>query len=251
VSGHSKWANIKHKKARTDAAKGRIFTKMAREIMVAAKAGGGDPNGNFRLKIAIDNAKAANLPGDNIQRAIQKGVGGGDDAIYEELRYEGYAPGGVAVMVDIMTDNRNRAAGEVRHLFAKNGGNLGETGCVGWLFREKGQITVSRAECDWTEDDFLMAALEAGAEEVETDDDSFEVFTAAAELEPVRAALLQAGIKPAQAGLNLVPETKVEISDVEQAKKIIKLIDALDEHDDAQNVYTNFELADSLNPAEL
>ncbi|MDR1322585.1 MAG: YebC/PmpR family DNA-binding transcriptional regulator [Gracilibacteraceae bacterium] len=251
MSGHSKWANIKHKKARTDAAKGRIFTKMAREIMVAAKEGGGDPSGNFRLKIAIDNAKAANLPGDNIQRAIQKGVGGGEGTVYEELRYEGYAPGGVAVMVDIMTDNRNRTAGEVRHIFTKNGGNLGETGCVGWMFREKGQITVSRADCDWAEDDFLMAALEAGAEEVETDEDSFEVFTDAAELEAVRAALLLAGIKPAQASLNLVPENKAEVGDAQQAKKIIKLIDALDEHDDAQNVYTNFELSDALNPDEL
>jgi YebC/PmpR family DNA-binding regulatory protein len=224
---------------------------MAREIMVAAKTGGGDPNGNFRLKIAIENAKAANLPGDNIQRAIQKGVGGGEGTVYEELRYEGYAAGGVAVMVDILTDNRNRTAAEVRHIFTKNGGNLGETGCVGWMFREKGQITISRADCDLSEDDFLLLALEAGAEEVEADEDGFEVFTEAAELEATRAALLRAGLKPEQAVLNLVPANKVEIDDVEQAKKIIKLIDALDEHDDAQNVYTNFELADALNPDEL
>ncbi|MDR1604694.1 MAG: YebC/PmpR family DNA-binding transcriptional regulator [Gracilibacteraceae bacterium] len=251
MSGHSKWANIKHKKARTDAVKGRIFTKMAREIMVAAKAGGGDPNGNFRLKIAIDNAKAANLPGDNIQRAIQKGVGGGEGTIYEELRYEGYAPGGVAVMVDIMTDNRNRTAGEVRHIFTKNGGNLGETGCVNWMFREQGQITVSRADCDWEEDDFLLAALEAGAEEVESDEDEFEVLTAPAELETVRDALLRLGLKPARAALNLAPDNRVEIDDAAQARKVIKLIDALDEHDDTQNVYTNFELSDRLNPDEL
>jgi YebC/PmpR family DNA-binding regulatory protein len=251
VSGHSKWANIKHKKARTDAAKGRIFTKMAREIMLAVKLGGEDPNGNFRLKIAIDNAKAANLPADNIQRAIQKGIGGGEGTVYEELRYEGYAPGGVAVMADIMTDNRNRTAGEVRHIFTKNGGNLGETGCVGWLFREKGQINVSRAECDLAEDDFLLVALEAGAEEVNTYEDSFEVLTDAADLEKTRTALLGAGIKPVRAALNLIPENKVEIGETEQAKKIIKLIDALDEHDDTQNVYTNFELSDDLALDEL
>jgi YebC/PmpR family DNA-binding regulatory protein len=251
VSGHSKWANIKHKKARTDALKGKVFTKMAREIMVAAKAGGGDPGGNFRLKIAVDNAKAANLPNDNIQRAIQKGVGGGEGTVYEELRYEGYGPGGVAIMVDILTDNRNRTAAEVRHIFSKNGGNLGETGCVNWMFKEKGQITVSREELDLSEDDFLLIALDVGAEEMESDEESFELYSESSALESMREALLHAGITPTRAAPALIPENKVEISDLEQAKKIIKLIDALEEHDDAQNVYTNFDLSEDLNSDDL
>ena len=251
VSGHSKWANIKHKKGKADAQKGKIFTKLGRELIVAAKAGGADPKANFRLKIAIDNAKAANMPNDNIQRAIQKGAGGGEGTTYEELRYEGYGPGGVAVMVTIMTDNRNRTAGELRHLFSKNGGNLGETGCVSWMFVENGQLTVPRSELKMSEDDLMLQVLDAGAEDMDGDEDSFQIFTAPADMENVRQALLDQGIPVSEAAINLIPQNTVEIADPDQAKKIVRLLDALEEHDDTQGVYSNFELADSLEDLEL
>ncbi|NLM20412.1 MAG: YebC/PmpR family DNA-binding transcriptional regulator [Peptococcaceae bacterium] len=251
MAGHSKWANIKHKKAKTDAIKGKLFAKMAREIIVAARAGGPDPNSNFRLKIAIENAKAANLPNDNIQRAIQKGAGGGDEANYEELRYEGYGPGGVAIMADIMTDNRNRTASETRHIFSKNGGNLGETGSVSWMFSEKGQLTVPKEELKVSEDDLMLLALEAGAEDIEEQDESFEIYTEPAALQDVRQALLDGGIPIENAEVNLIPGNRVEVSDLEQAKKVINLIEALEDHDDVQKVYTNFELAESLAEEEL
>ncbi|NLO97532.1 MAG: YebC/PmpR family DNA-binding transcriptional regulator [Peptococcaceae bacterium] len=251
MAGHSKWANIKHKKAKADAQKGKIFTKMAREIMVAARAGGGDPNSNFRLKIAIENARAANLPNENIQRAIQKGIGGGEGTNYEELRYEGYGPGGVAIMADIMTDNRNRTASEARHIFSKNGGNLGESGSVSWMFTEKGQLTISKEDLKISGDDLMLLALEAGAEDIEEQDESFEIYTEPAAMQEVRQALLDSGIAIENAEINLIPINRVEISDAEQAKKIIKLIEALENHDDVQKVYTNFDLADSLNEEDL
>ena len=251
MAGHSKWANIKHRKAKTDAIKGRIFTKIAREIIVAARSGGSDPNGNFRLKIAIENAKAANMPNDNIQRAIQKGMGGEDGANYEELRYEGYGPGGVAIMTVVMTDNRNRTAGEMRHLFSKNGGNLGETGCVSWMFTEKGQLTVTKEAFKLSEDDLLLLALESGADDVENQDESYEIFTGSEMMEEVRQALLDKNIPIQNAAINLIPENKIEISDIDQAKKVIRLIDAMEEHDDVQKVYTNFDLADSLMDEDL
>jgi len=251
VSGHSKWANIKHKKAKTDAIKGRIFTKLAREIMVAARAGGADPNGNFRLKIAIDNAKAANLPNDNIQRAIQKGAGAGEGANYEELRYEGYGPGGVAIMVELMTDNRNRTASEMRHLFSKNSGNLGETGSVSWMFTEKGQLDVPKEDLKMDEDEIMLLALEAGAEDVASEDESYEIFTEPSSMQEVRQVLLDSKIPIESAAINLIPVNRVEIADIEQAKKIIKLIDSLESHDDVQKVYTNFDLAESLEDADF
>ena len=246
MAGHSKWANIKHRKAKTDAIKGRLFTKIAREIIVAARSGGADPNGNFRLKIAIDNAKSANMPNDNIQRAIQKGVGGEDGANYEELRYEGYGPGGVAIMTVVLTDNRNRTAGEMRHLFSKHGGNLGESGCVSWMFTEEGQLTIEKEGFKLSEDDLILIALESGADDVENQDESYEVFTSPEMMEEVRQALLDQNIPIQNAAINLIPENKIEISDIDQAKKVIKLIELMEEHDDVQKVYTNFELADSL-----
>src|SRR5665647_1046910 len=176
MSGHSKWANIKHKKGKTDANKGKMFTKLGRGLVVASRASGGDIN-DFRLKIAIENAKAENVPNENIQRAILKGAGGVEGTVYEELRYEGYGPGGVAVMIDILTDNRNRTAGEIRYIFSKNGGNMGETGSVGWMFEDKGQLTILREGTKLTEDDFMLMALEAGAEDLETDEESFVVYT--------------------------------------------------------------------------
>ena len=244
MAGHSKWANIKHKKAKTDAIKGKLFAKMAREIIVATRAGGPDPNNNFRLKIAIDNAKAANLPNDNIQRAIQKGSGEGDEANFEELRYEGYGPGGVAIMADILTDNRNRTASETRHIFSKNGGNLGETGSVSWMFTEKGQLTVPKEELKVSEDDLMLLALEAGAEDIEEQDESFEIYTEPAALQDVRQALLDGGIPIENAEVNLIPGNRVEVSDLEQAK-VINLIDALESHLMFKSIY-NFELAESL-----
>jgi len=251
VSGHSKWANIKHKKAKTDAVKGRLFTKLAREITIASRAGGGDPNGNFRLKIAVDNAKAANVPNDNIQRAIQKGVGDSDGASYEELRYEGYGPGGAAIMVDILTDSRNRTAAEMRHLFSKNGGNMGETGSVSWMFAEKGQLSIARESLKLNEDEFMLLALEAGAEDIEDQDETVEVFTDPLDMQEVRQILLDRGVIIENATVNLIPGNRVEVSDIEQAKKMIKLIDSLEGHDDVQNVYTNFDLAESLSEEDF
>ncbi len=246
MAGHSKWANIKHKKAKTDAIKGKVYTKLSREILVAAKAGGPDPNANFRLKIAIENAKAENLPNENIQRAIQKGAGGGEGANVEELRYEGYGLGGVAIMVDIMTDNRNRTAPEMRYIFSKNGGNLGETGSVNWMFQEKGLLVVPRDNLEISEDDFMLLALEAGAEDIEAQDDTYDIFTIPDDLIEVRHKLLEQKIPIENAAVQLFPINKVEIADLEQARKNIKLMEMLEAHDDVQNVYTNFELADSL-----
>ncbi|MCL1919196.1 MAG: YebC/PmpR family DNA-binding transcriptional regulator [Peptococcaceae bacterium] len=274
MAGHSKWANIKHKKARTDAQKGKIFTKLGREIIVAAKAGGGDPNTNFRLKVAVENARAANMPNDTIQRAIQKGTGAVGAEQLEELRYEGYAPGGVAVMVDVTTDNRNRTAGEMRHLFSKNGGNMGEEGSVSWMFSRKGQISVTKealAEAvGWArvvrsagearsaegaaamnEDEFMMLALEAGALDIDVQEENFEVFTEADDMEKVLRGVSEQGIPIQEAQINLIPGNLVEVADMEQARKIITLIEALEDHDDVQKVSTNFELADSLKAEDL
>ncbi|MDR3288746.1 MAG: YebC/PmpR family DNA-binding transcriptional regulator [Peptococcaceae bacterium] len=246
MSGHSKWANIKHKKGKADAQKGQIFTKLGREIIVAARSGGGEPANNFRLKLAIDKAKAANMPNDNIQRAIQKGVGGGEGSQYEELRYEGYAPGGVAVMVNVLTDNRNRTAGEMRHIFSKNGGNLGETGCVGWMFKEKGQLILPKEGNSRGEDEIMLLVLEAGAEDLHSEEEHYQVLTAPEDMEKVRQTLLEHGVTIAEAEVSLIPENTTEIADEEQARKIIRLIDFLEEHDDVQGVYVNFELAEVL-----
>ena len=251
MAGHSKWANIKHKKAKTDAIKGKIFTKLAREIIVATRIGGPDPSANFRLKIAIENARAANMPNDNIQRAIQKGAGAGEGANYEELRYEGYGPGGVAIMVDIMTDNRNRTASEMRYIFSKNGGNLGDTGSVSWMFTEKGYIEVSKEGLNLTEDDLMLLALEAGADDLVVQEEIYEIYTGPESMEKVRQYLLDQGIPISKASIELVPNSEMEISDIDQAKKIIKLIESLENHDDVQKVYTNFELSDSLSEDDL
>lgn len=245
MSGHSKWSNIKHKKGKADAQKGKVFTKLGRELLIASRACGGDVN-NFRLKIAIENAKAANLPNDNIQRAIQKGAGGTEGANYEELRYEGYGPGGVAVMIDILTDNRNRTAGEVRHIFSKNGGNMGETGSVGWMFEDKGQLRILREGLKITEDDLMMTALEAGAEDFETDEEGFVVYTAPQDMEVVRQALVDQNIPIEESVLSPMPQNTIEITDADQARKIVNLMNKLEDHDDIQGVYSNFELADDL-----
>ncbi|MDR3601397.1 MAG: YebC/PmpR family DNA-binding transcriptional regulator [Desulfosporosinus sp.] len=245
MSGHSKWANIKHKKGKADAHKGKMFTKLGRELVVASRASGGDVN-NFRLKIAIENAKAENVPNENIQRAILKGMGGAEGSVYEELRYEGYGPGGVAVMIDILTDNRNRTAGEVRHIFSKNGGNMGETGCVGWMFEEKGQLRVLREGLKLSEDDFMLMTLDAGAEDLEMDEEEYVVYTAPEDLEEVRQALLDQKIVVVESVLSPIPQNTIEITDAEQARKIVHLMDVLEDHEDSQGVYSNFELAEVL-----
>lgn len=242
MSGHSKWANIKRHKAVIDAKKGAVYAKMSREIIIAAKLGGGDPNGNFRLRQAIDRAKAEGVPNDNIQRAIEKGAGSGASDAYEELVYEGYGPGGVAMLVKCTTDNRNRTAGDVRMYFSKFGGNLGESGCVNWMFKERGEVVVEK-NAKFNEDQLMMAALDAGAEDLDTSPEEEAVVTCSPEqLECVRNGLSKAGYKVVSAQNNMVPSTIVEITSADTAKMLLKLLDSLENHDDVQNVFANFEM---------
>lgn len=236
MSGHSKWANIKHKKGKMDAVRGKIATKLGREITIAVRMGGADPTGNMRLKLVLAKAKANNIPKDNIQRAIQKGLGGADGANYEELTYEGYGPGGVAVMVNVMTDNRNRAAAEIRHLFSKYGGNLGETGCVGWMFQKKGMFVIESDTL--TEDDIMEIALEADAEGFEATDDGFEITTTPEGFDAVDQILSERGIQPSVSEVTMLPDTMMAV-DESVSDKVMKLIDALEDNDDVQDVYTN------------
>ena len=219
-----------------DAARGKIATKLGREITIAVRMGGSDPTGNMRLKLVLAKAKANNIPKDNIQRAIQKGLGGTDGANYEELTYEGYGPSGVAVMVNVMTDNRNRAAAEIRHLFSKYGGNLGETGCVGWMFQKKGMFVIESDTL--TEDDIMEIALEADAEGFEATDDGFEITTTPEGFDAVDQILSERGIQPSVAEVTMLPDTMMEVDD-SVADKVMKLIEALEDNDDVQDVYTN------------
>lgn len=244
MSGHSKWANIKHKKARQDDARGAIFTKISKELMVAVKQGGPDPNGNFRLKLMIQKAKANNMPNDNINRAILKASTAGEGDNFEEIFYEGYGPGGIAILLDILTDNRNRTASEIRYIFSRNGGNLGETGCVAWMFDRKGRILVDMIGKD--EEEVMMLALEAGAEDFNMEEDSAEIITNIDSLETVRQCIMAAGIEPQEEGVTMIPQNIIEITDLEQAKTIMKIIEILEEHDDVQNVYANFEIAEDI-----
>lgn len=241
MSGHSKWATIKRKKAKIDEQRGKVFTRLAREIMVAARQGGKDPDSNMRLKTAMQKAKEANIPNENIMRAVQKGAGELDGANYEEFNYEGYGPGGVAVMLEIMTDNRNRTASEIRHAFSRNGGSLGESGCVAWVFQEKGLIVIEKTDSDISEDDLMLLAIESGAEDLKvSDDDSYEITTAPGDLPAVKEALEEDGVAVAYAEVTQLPLNTVKLAGKE-AEQMIKLIDILEEHDDVQNVYTNFE----------
>lgn len=243
MSGHSKWANIKHRKGKMDAIRGKITTKISREITVAARAGGADPAGNMRLKLALQKAKENNVPKDNIQRAIQKGIGTLEGGNYEEIVYEGYGPGGVAVLLEIMTDNRNRTAADIRHLFAKHGGNLGEAGCVSWMFDKKGLFLVDKDGVN--EEDLMLIALEAGAEDIKSEDDQYEITTAPDDWEQVRAALETAKVQTASAQITMVPQTEVSLAG-DDAVKMLKLIDALEEHDDVQEVYANFDIPEDM-----
>lgn len=240
MSGHSKWANIKRKKGANDAIRGKITTKIGREITVAVRMGGSDPVGNMRLKLALSKAKANNIPKENIQRAIQKGLGAADGSNYEELVYEGYGPGGAAVMLDIMTDNRNRTAADVRHLFGKNGGNLGESGCVGWMFKQKAVFVVEK-ETFGDEDELMNIVLEAGAEDMQAMDDVFEITAAPGDFDAIAEALGAKGIETASAEVTMVPDTTVKLVG-KDAEKMLQLVDALEEHDDVQNVYANYEI---------
>ncbi|HCJ10377.1 MAG TPA: YebC/PmpR family DNA-binding transcriptional regulator [Clostridiales bacterium] len=239
MAGHSKWANIKRRKAAVDAKKGALFTKLGRELISAAREGGGNPDANFRLRLAIEKARAANMPMENIQRAILKGTGELDEgATYEEFVYEGYGPGGAAVMVELMTDNRNRTAQEIRHLFTRHGGNLGEAGCVAWMFKKKGSIIVAKEDNSISEDDLMLLALEAGAEDIKDEGDAYEILTAPSDLEPVVEALKSAGVTVAQAEPAMVPQSTVPLTG-ETAEKCLALIEALEDHEDVQNVYSN------------
>ncbi len=245
MSGHSKWANIKHRKGKQDAQRAKIFTKLGKELIVAAKQGGGDPETNQRLKTVVQKARAANMPMDNITRVIQKATGELAGVNYEELTYEGYGPGGTAVMLDIMTDNRNRTAGDIRHLFSKYGGNLGESGCVGWMFKKQGVISIEREGLDKDSDEVMMMALEAGADDVKEEEEGFEIICDPEEFESVEAAVRAAGLQPFMAEVAMVPENTVTLEG-DDAVKMLKLMDALEDHDDVQNAYSNFDIDDDL-----
>ncbi|TLN23473.1 YebC/PmpR family DNA-binding transcriptional regulator [bacterium] len=242
MAGHSKWANIRHRKGREDAKRGKIFGKFAKEIAVAARLGGGDPDGNPRLRTAIDKAREQNMPKDNIQRAIAKGAGGGDGANYEQIVYEGYGPGGVAVLVDVLTDNRVRVVAEVRHAFSKNNGNLGASGCVAYLFESKGLILVPKSAVD--EDKIMEVALEAGALDVADSGDQWEVTTAPNDYRAVRTAIEEAKIPVDSGETTMIPATTVAVSGKE-AEQMLRLMDMLEDNDDVQNVYANFDIDDS------
>jgi YebC/PmpR family DNA-binding regulatory protein len=243
MSGHSKWSQIKHKKAKTDAVRGRVFTKLIREITIAARAGGGDPDGNPRLRLAIQTAKEANMPQDNITRAIKKGTGELEGQMLEEFWYEGYGPGGVALIIDVVSDNRNRTTSEVRHALTKHNGNLGENGCVSWNFESRGVITVDRKRVD--EDTLMSAALEAGATDVSDEGEVWEVYTDPTQLMQVSDALNKGGIATQSAELQKVPRTFVKV-DGDEARKVIKLVEALEELDDVQRVSANFDIPDEI-----
>ncbi len=239
MSGHSKWANIKHKKGRVDAIRGKVTTKIGREITIAVRLGGPDQIGNMRLKLALQKAKANNIPKENIQRAIQKGQGALDGVNYEEIVYEGYGPAGVAVMIEILTDNRNRTAADIRHLFSKYGGNLGESGCVSWMFKQKGLFIVEAGTIN--EEDLMLLVLEAGAEDLKNDDGDFEITTAPEDFDAVQQVLEANNIPCLLAELDMIPETTAQLGEAD-SDKMIKLLEALEEHDDVQNVFSNFDM---------
>jgi YebC/PmpR family DNA-binding regulatory protein len=243
MSGHSKWANIKHRKGAADARRGKVFTKLIKEIITAARMGGGDINANPRLRAAVLAAKAENMPKDNWERAIKKGTGELEGVNYEEATYEGYGPGGAAVFIESLSDNKNRAVSEIRHALTKHGGNMGENGCVAWMFNKKGYLVVEKSAID--EEKLMETALEAGAEDVREDGDNFEVITAPEDFEAVKEAIDAAGIQPLEAEVTMLPHNMTPL-DGDTALKMIKLIDALEDCDDVQKVYTNADLPDDL-----
>ena len=243
MSGHSKWATIKHKKGALDAKRGKIFTRLIKEISIAAKNGGGDPDSNPRLRTAIAAAKAENMPADNIKRAIQRGTGELPGATYEEFTLEGYGPGGVAILLDINTDNRNRTVSEIRHVFGKNGGNMAEAGAVSWMFHKKGDIVVAKSTAK--EDDLMGIVLEAGAEDLRDDGENWEVLTDTSAFESVVEALKKAGIQPISSEVAMIPQNYIKLEG-QQAAQMVRLVEALEEHDDVQNVHANFDIDQKL-----
>jgi len=242
MSGHSKWATIKHKKAATDAKRGRVFTRLIREITIAARIGGADSNSNPRLRTAILAAKNENMPNENIERAILRGTGQLEGEQYEEVMFEGYGPGGVGLLIQVVTTNRNRIVGEFRHLMSKNGGTMAEAGAVGWMFHRKGEITVPKDAA--SEDKLLELVLEAGAEDMKDDGSSWYIVTPPESFEPVKEALTKAGIKPGAAELAMVPQNYIKLTG-QQATQMLRLVEALEEHDDVQHVYANFDIDES------
>ena len=244
MSGHSKWHSIRHKKGATDAKRGKIFSKLIKEVIVAARLGGGDPTGNPRLRQAVAAAKAQNMPKDNIERAIKRGTGELEGVNYEEYIYEGYAPGGVAVLVEVMTDNKNRAAADVRYIFSKRGGSLGEAGCVAWMFDKKGLIVFEQGQI--SEDEILEVALEAGADDIVTTEDQFEVHTALAAFESVKQAFDDQGLRYTMAEITMVPQNTVKLVDESQAVQLLKLMEAIEDSEDVQKVYANFDIPDEI-----
>ena len=243
MSGHSKWATIKHKKGALDAKRGKIFTRLIKEIGIAAKNGGGDPDSNPRLRTAILAAKAENMPADNIKRAIQRGTGELPGAVYEEFSLEGYGPGGVALLLDINTDNRNRTVSEIRHVFQKNGGNMAEAGAVSWMFHKKGDIVVPKSAAK--EDDLMAIVLDAGAEDLRDDGENWEVLSDPSAYEAVLEAVKKAGIHPASSSVAMIPQNYIKLEG-QHANTMIRLMEALEEHDDVQNVHSNFDIDQKL-----
>ena len=244
MSGHSKWSTIKRKKGANDAKRGKIFTKLIKEITIAARMGGGDPEGNPRLRSAVTAAKGENMPKENIDRAIKKGTGDLGGAVYEEILYEGYGPGGVAVLVETMTDNKNRTVADIRHFFAKSGGNLGESGCVAWMFDKKGTLSVDKE--GMTEDVLMDLALEAGAEDVVEEEDSFQIITAPESFNDVVDSLEKSKVKFSEASLSMVPKNSIEVTEEKTARSLLRLLENLEDHDDVQKVHANFDIADDL-----
>jgi YebC/PmpR family DNA-binding regulatory protein len=242
MSGHSKWHSIKHKKGALDAKRGKLFTKFIKEITVAARSGGGDPEGNARLRKAIADAKAGNMPNDTIDRAIRRGTGEEEGVNYEEITYEGYGPGGVALLIQSMTDNRNRTVAEIRHLFSKNGGNLGESGSVGWMFEKKGYIVIEKSAK--SEEELFDLAIEAGADDLRDDEGNFEIITSPEAFEKVLAAIKGAGIEPQVAEVEMVPQNYIRLEGSD-ARQMLKLMEALEDHDDVQKVSANFDISEA------
>jgi YebC/PmpR family DNA-binding regulatory protein len=243
MSGHSKWSSIKHRKAAQDAKRGAMFTKIIKELTVAARLGGGDTEMNPRLRTAVQKAKGVNMPQDTLQRAIMKGTGELPGVNYEETMYEGYGPGGVALILSALTDNRNRTVAEIRKIFSKNGGNLGEAGCVAWMFQKRGLLVIDKDKVD--EDELFAIALDAGAEDVRPGDGMYEVVTALEDFESVKQAVSARGIEPSTSELSLIPQTSVRLEG-NQARQILKLMEELEEHEDVQNVYGNFDIPDEV-----
>ena len=243
MSGHSKWHNIRLRKGKQDEVRGKLFTRVAREIIVAAKEGGGNPDTNGRLRLAVEKAREASMPMDNIKRAIERGTGGGQGSNYDEVAYEGHAPGGVAVMVTTLTDNKNRTVAEIRNAFNRGGGSLGTSGCVAWMFESKGIITVPKDSAD--EDTLMMAVLDAGAQDVNTEDSVFEVVSDPADFQRVVAAISEAGIRYSSADVTMVPTTTVSVEG-KQAEQVLRLLEALEDLDDVQEVYSNFDIPEGM-----